>query len=181
MNAIPTKPFLIRHAYPAEYALLGRMTADVYAKLDGMPGRVEQPGYYAKLLDVAQRARVPTCEILVAVSPDNALLGGVTFVGDMTYYGSGGTAGTLKASSGLRFLAVKPEARQQGVGRALTHECIQRAICRRSTRIVLHTTRAMQIAWILYESMGFIRREDLDFQQGHLTVYGFSLGLRIRS
>ena len=134
MNAIPTKPFQIRRAYSSEYALLGRMTADVYAKLDGMPDRVEQPGYYAKLLDVAQRARVPTCEILVAMSPDNALLGGVTFVGDMKYYGSGGTAGTLKASSGLRFLAVKPEARRHGVGRALTHECIQRAICRRSTR-----------------------------------------------
>lgn len=180
MKAVPTKQIQIRRAYSAEYEPLGRMTASIYAKLDGMPDMAEQPGYYTMLLDVAQRASVPTTEILVAVSPDNTLLGGVTFVGDMKYYGSGGTAGTLKASSGLRFLVVKPDARQQGVGRALTHKCIQRAFGRQSTRIVLHTTQAMRIAWILYESMGFIRREDLDFQQGNLTVYGLSLGLRER-
>ena len=35
----------------------------------------------------------------------------------------------------------------------------------------------MQIAWSMYENLGFKRSKDLDFTQGKLPVYGFRLPL----
>jgi hypothetical protein len=36
----------------------------------------------------------------------------------------------------------------------------------------------MQIAWGLYERLGFVRSKDLDFSQQGLPVYGFRLALQ---
>ncbi len=33
----------------------------------------------------------------------------------------------------------------------------------------------MQVAWAIYENLGFKRSEDLDFMQGELLVFGFRL------
>ena len=35
----------------------------------------------------------------------------------------------------------------------------------------------MQVAWRLYQKMGFERSPDLDFTQEELPVFGFRLGL----
>jgi hypothetical protein len=43
--------------------------------------------------------------------------------------------------------------------------------------MVLHTTQAMQVAWAMYEKLGFTRSEDLDFEQEGLPVFGFRLPL----
>jgi len=151
---------------------------DIYAQLPGMPGTDEQPDYYAMLLDVEARSKIPTIEIMVAEAREDELRGGVTFIGDMAYYGSGGTAGTVADGAGIRLLAVKPGYRGLGVGRALTNACIQRARELERAQVVLHTTRSMEIAWGLYERMGFLRSEDLDFKQGALDVFGFRLSLK---
>ena len=42
-------------------------------------------------------------------------------------------------------------------------------------QVVIHTTKSMQVAWIIYEKLGFKRSEDLDFMQGTLAVFGFRL------
>ena len=104
---------MIRRACPDEYEDLGIMTVDVYEQIPGMPDRTEQPDYYAMLLDVKKRAETPTTEIWVAVKNNGTLLGGVTFIGDMAYYGSSGTAGAAGTDcSGIRLLAVRPDARR---------------------------------------------------------------------
>jgi hypothetical protein len=36
----------------------------------------------------------------------------------------------------------------------------------------------MQVAWKLYDAMGFKRSEDLDFMQGKLPVFGFRLDIQ---
>ncbi len=36
----------------------------------------------------------------------------------------------------------------------------------------------MAVAWQMYENMGFKRCPDLDFTQGELPVFGFSLALK---
>jgi len=177
MKTTPIRKFAVRRANPNEYDRLGQMTVQIYAALPGMPSPAEQPDYYAMLHDVESRADKPTIDILVAATPDNELLGGVTFVGDMKYYDSGGTASTNTGSSGIRLLAVTPEARGFGVGRALTEACIQRAVERGSAQVILHTTESMKIAWGMYQRMGFRRSVDLDFHQGNLAVYGFRLGI----
>ena len=70
---------------------------------------------------------------------------------------------------------MKPEARGYGVGRSLTEACIHRALDRKSSHVILHTTQAMEIAWEMYQRMGFRRSPDLDFSQGDLADFGFRL------
>jgi GNAT superfamily N-acetyltransferase len=128
--------------------------------------------------DAPARARNPAIRILAAVAPGGELLGSADLIEEMAYYGSGGTATRRADAAGIRLLAVAPAARGQGVGRALTRECIERARALGRTSLVLHTTRAMQAAWRMYEQLGFLRCPDLDFRQGDLEVFGFELPLR---
>jgi hypothetical protein len=48
------------------------------------------------------------------------------------------------------------------------------------SQVILHITRAMGTAWTMYERLGFVRSEDLDFMQRDLEVYGFRLRLAQR-
>lgn len=177
MDARPPLPIDIRLARPEELPALGNLVADAYASLSGMPGPEEQPGYYAMVRDAAARARNPAIRILAAVGPRGELLGSADFIEEMAHYGSGGTATRRVGAAGIRLLAVAPAARGHGVGKALTRHCIERARALGRTSVVLHTTRAMQTAWHMYEQLGFRRSQDLDFRQGELEVFGFELPL----
>jgi GNAT superfamily N-acetyltransferase len=112
---------------------------------------------------------------LVAVSAKNILLGCVIYFSDLQYYGSGGIRTKEQNASGFRLLAVTPNARGRGIGYQLTQECIRKAKANKHTQVIIHSTRAMQNAWKMYESLGFKRSEELDFMQGELPVYGFRL------
>ncbi|MDP1830778.1 MAG: GNAT family N-acetyltransferase [Geothrix sp.] len=98
-------------------------------------------------------------------------------IGDMAEYGSGGTATAVQNASGIRLLGISPRFRQLGAGRALTNACIQLARDKGHAQVILHTTQAMQVAWRLYEQLGFARSEDLDFLQQGFPVFGFRLPL----
>ena len=74
-------------------------------------------------------------------------------------------------------MAVGPNARGLGVGRALTEYCILQAQELGSSQMVMHTTKSMQVAWGMYERMGFEPMPEIDFKQASLSVYGFSLKL----
>lgn len=167
----------IRDLRADESAALGRLMVEVYSRLEGFPRREEQPRYYEMLANIGAFATKPDTRVLVAVRDDGPLLGGVVYFGDMAQYGSGGTATAVTDASGIRLLGVDPAARGMGVGKALTAACIQLARDRGHARVVLHTTAAMRVAWGMYEKLGFVRAEDLDFMQGALPVFGFSLGL----
>ena len=173
-----SRRFEIRLARPEELAALGALVADAYAALPGMPRPEEQPGYYAMVRDAAARARNPAIQIVAAVTAEGELLGSVDLITEMAHYGSGGTASGRTGAAGIRLLAVTPAARGQGVGRALTRECIERSRALGRSSVVLHTTAAMQTAWRMYEQLGFRRSTDLDFRQGTLEVFGFELPLR---
>ncbi|HKE14504.1 MAG TPA: GNAT family N-acetyltransferase [Kofleriaceae bacterium] len=167
----------IRQARPEELAALGELAATAYASLPGMPGADEQPGYYEMLRDAAARARNPAIRILAAAGESGELLGCVDFIADMAHYGSGGTATSIPDAAGIRLLAVAPEGRGRGIGKALTHACIARARELGRSKVILHTTKAMTVAWGMYERLGFERLPDVDFQQGSLAVFGFALDL----
>jgi GNAT superfamily N-acetyltransferase len=169
--------FAVRRARPEELPALGQLVADAYAALPGMPGPEEQPRYYAMVRDAAARAANPAIKILAAVSRPGELLGSADFIEDMAHYGSGGTATTRTNAAGIRLLAVAPAARGHGVGKALALRCIERARKLGRATLVLHTTRSMQVAWHMYEELGFQRSPDLDFRQGELEVFGFELNL----
>ena len=78
----------------------------------------------------------------------------------------------------VRLLAVTPESRGSGAGRALMEACVARARDSGAEGIVLHTMEMMKAARTLYASMGFERVPELDFQPAKdWYVEGFRLAL----
>lgn len=154
--------FVIREATKEEFGPLGKLMVTVYGSLDGFPKMDEQPKYYEMLASIGHITERPGTKLLVAVSEGN-LLGGIVYFADMSQYGSGGTATQEKNASGFRLLAVAAEARGLGVGKALAETCLELAKERKHREVIIHTTQAMQVAWRMYETMGFRRSTDLDF------------------
>lgn len=62
----------------------------------------------------------------------------------------------------MRLLAVHPDARGRGLGRALTEECLRLARADGREWFGLHTTRLMAVAQAMYQRMGFERFPDND-------------------
>ena len=168
----------IREILKHEYELLGQLLVDVYSKLEGFPTAKEQPGYYEMLANIGSFNEQENTQVLVAISIEGELVGGVVYFSDMSQYGSGGTATEVKNASGIRLLGVDPKFRGSGVGKTLAMACIQAARDHGNSQVILHTTEAMQVAWAMYRKMGFQRSEDLDFMQEELPVFGFRLKLQ---
>lgn len=169
--------YFVRNAKPYEFEEIGKLMVLVYSQLDGFPKASEQPVYYEMLANIGELTKNPTTELLVAVSANGKIGGGVIYIGDMAYYGSGGTATQEINASGFRLLAVDPDVRGQGLGKLLSTECIKKAKQLKQNQFIIHSTKAMNIAWKMYENLGFRRAKDLDFKQGELAVYGFRLSL----
>ncbi|MBT8273922.1 MAG: GNAT family N-acetyltransferase [Bacteroidia bacterium] len=150
---------------------------DVYSKLEGFPNADEQPAYYKTLANIGELTFQPKTELLVAVNTGNKIVGAVVYFSDMKYYGSGGSATDEKNAAGFRLLAVDSNTRGRGIGRLLTVACIKKAKEDGLNQIIIHSTKAMQVAWKMYDKMGFKRSDDLDFYQGNLAVFGFRMDL----
>ena len=168
---------IIRQAKAEEYKPLGELLVQVYAALEGFPRPDEQPEYYDLLRNIGAFASRPETELLVAVTEDGLLTGGVVYFADMQYYGSGGIATEEKNAAGFRLLAVAPRFQGKGIGKILTRACIQKARETGKGQLIIHSTDAMQTAWKMYEDLGFKRSADLDFLQSGFPVYGFRLQL----
>ncbi len=146
---------LIREARPDEHARLGEITVDAYTSLDGY---VPEPEYVTELGDVAGRSKHAI--VLAAVDDDGTLLGGVTYVDDLT---SPLAEHDIASAASIRMLAVDPQAQGRGAGEALTGACLDRARAAGRTEVVLHSTPWMTTAHRLYERLGFERDESLDW------------------
>ncbi len=168
---------IIRDIQKSEYVSLGQLMIDVYSKLEGFPTQEEQPDYYLTLQNIGHFSEKKDARVLVAISEEGQLLGGIIYFADMTQYGSKGIATSLKNTSGIRLLGVGRESRKQGVGKALTNTCINLAKEKGHSQVVLHTTKAMRVAWGIYLKLGFVRSADLDFVQKGMPVFGFRLKL----
>jgi len=166
---------IIKTANHEEFDVIGNLMVNVYSQLDGFPKQSEQPEYYKLLQNVGELTKKPDVEIVVALNTDNIILGAIVLIYDMKYYGSGGTATQEKNAAGFRLLAVNSNSRGQGIGYKLTMECIKRIEERGIQRTLIHTTKAMQTAWKMYEKIGFKRYENIDFMQGDLAVFGFQM------
>ncbi|MEE2778413.1 MAG: GNAT family N-acetyltransferase [Acidobacteriota bacterium] len=78
----------------------------------------------------------------------------------------------------IRLLAVTPESRGSGAGRALMDAVVMRARDTGAPGLVLHTLEVMKAARALYASMGFERAPELDFQPAkEWFVQGYRLPL----
>lgn len=168
---------LVRDAAPEEFQEIGKLMVTVYSQLAGFPSKEEQPNYYQMLANIGKLTENPGIRLLVAISPEGKIDGAVVYIGDMNYYGSGGTATSEKNASGFRLLAVNPKTRGKGIGKLLIQTCINLAKNASQVQLIIHSTKAMHIAWEIYEKIGFERSVDLDFMQGELPVFGFRLQL----
>lgn len=169
---------LVRNANPEEFCEIGKLIAKVYSELEGFPNEIEQPEYYNMLYNIGEFVKKPGAEILVAVDGDEKIAGAVVYFSDMQYYGSGGTATNEKYCAGFRLLAVDSALRGKGYGKLLSNECIKMARTSGHKQVIIHSTKAMNTAWQMYQKLGFKRSEDLDFMQGNMAVYGFRLMLQ---
>jgi len=145
---------VVREARPDEYEALGELTVEAYRAA----GETEE-GYYPELRDVAGRAReVP---ILAAVdAASGRLLGTATYVpGPGPYH-----EGDFGEVASMRMLAVAPETQGRGVGRRLVEACVDRARAAGRPGLALYTRPFMAAAQRLYESLGFRRVAELDWE-----------------
>ncbi len=171
----PTWNVTIRNARPYEFEELGKIMVRVYSQLEGFPSAAQQPEYYKMLANIGDLTQRPGTELLVAVSPEEKITGGLVYFKDMKYYGSGGSATRETNAAGFRLLAVDAEYQGLGIGKKLVNECILKTKNLGLDQLILHTTQSMKTAWKMYEGLGFNRSEDLDFEQSNLKVFGFRL------
>lgn len=74
----------------------------------------------------------------------------------------------------VRFLAVLPQMRGQGIGIALMKECERRAREVGAKAIGLHTMEVMRAAMRMYERLGFVRTPESDFRPSEgVVVLGY--------
>lgn len=172
------KKYKVELAVKNDFSAIGDLMVRIYSSLDGFPKQDEQPSYYKMLANVGELTEKEKTKVLVAKSEEGRILGAVVFFGDMEDYGSGGTATQEEDACGFRLLAVEPAARGLGVGKALSVACIERTHALGKSKVVIHSTKAMAIAWGMYERLGFKRALDLDFMQQELQVFGFRLNLK---
>ena len=166
-----------REANSNEFSELGELMVAVYSQLEDFPKQDEQPEYYERLRSIGEFTKAPKAKLFVAVSSEGKIDGGVAYFGDTRYYGAGGKATLTQKAGAFRLLAVNPEIRGKGLGKNLIWACIDQAKKDGHTSVVIHSTKAMMVAWRMYERMGFKRFTDIDFSQGELSVYGFRLVL----
>jgi ribosomal protein S18 acetylase RimI-like enzyme len=163
----------IREAKPDEFAQLGTLMVDVYARLEGFPTPDKIPDYYDTLRNVGKLTENPKTKLFVAVSDQGILDGGLVYFGDLHNYGAGSENMLHQNAAGFRLLAVNPETRGKGLGKRLIEKCFQQARKEGFEYLLIHSTKYMMIAWKMYERMGFVRYPKIDFEKSGVTVCGF--------
>jgi ribosomal protein S18 acetylase RimI-like enzyme len=139
-----------------EIAAVGALTVAAYVA-DGYLDDAED-GYAAHLRAAGARAR--DADLAVGVDEGS---GGL--LGTVTYCVAGSSMAEIShpGEAEFRMLAVAPEARGRGVGRALASWCVDRARADGRSAVVLSTLTTMHAAHRLYERMGFVRTPDRDW------------------
>ena len=160
-------PLIIRAVRPSEYETAGELVVEAYRTLDDAGGAP----YERELRDIAGRRA--SGEVLVA-EVDGRIVGCVTFVDGLTALSQVDDP----EAAFVRMLGVAAEARNRGVGEALTRECIDRARRSGRKRVRLHTRTSMTSAQRLYERLGFRRDPDHDWSPApDIWLLGYVLDL----
>jgi GNAT superfamily N-acetyltransferase len=158
---------VIREARDDELDDVAALIVDAYAEYAARMSPDAWSSYASEIANV--RGRMVDSVLLVA-ELDGRLVGSVTIFA--------GWRGAQPGTTGLRLLAVLPESRGEGVGRALMEECVSRAKAAHKERIVLTTTQEMAAIRELTDSMGFIREPGLDHEPAPGVRYqGYALKL----
>jgi ribosomal protein S18 acetylase RimI-like enzyme len=118
--------------------------------------------------------------VLVAVAGDGKLVGTIML---QTWPDAGGQLATGPGEAEIRALAVLPEARGSGLGRALLAALMERAEREQVRHLLLFTQPDMVVAHRLYERAGFVRLPERDWSPRPgvgLLAYGLTLDPDVR-
>ena len=117
--------------------------------------------YIANVLDV--RSRVEESELFVT-ERGGSIAGAITLYPDASKEGWGWPS----EWTGVRAVAVHPNARGLGLGKLLAQQCIERSREFGADAVCLHTASFMKAATAMYESVGFRRIPEFDRDAGEL-------------
>jgi ribosomal protein S18 acetylase RimI-like enzyme len=160
---------LIRDAHPDELGEIGEIRVGAYLA-DGFlsPGS----GYALRLRELGADGLGP---VLVAVDEaTRALIGTVM----LQVWPEGGEVVKAPGEGEVRALAVRPDARGAGAGRALLAAVVERARTVGVSHLLLLTQPEMKAAHHLYEEAGFDRLPERDWSPAPgvmLLAYGMVL------
>ena len=162
----------IRDAKVEELDQVALLIRDAYQQYQASYPPETWEAYARDIMDV--RSRMGVSELIVA-EHTGGLVGAVTFYPNTSPSQQGGWP---PGWTGIRLLAVHPDARGLGIGRALMDECLRRSRLRNASTLGLHTTELMAVARSMYERMGFVRVPEYDFHPGpEMTVMAYRLDL----
>lgn len=129
--------------------------------------------YVTTIRNIEKYLQDKNCKIFVAISDDGIVVGGALYISDLSLYELP-IKPTIDCSA-IRFLVVDPRFRGLGIGEKLTKCCVESARQSKRRTIILHTTKSMSSAVLLYEKLGFSRNYELDFESGNICVLGYRL------
>ena len=161
---------VIRDALRDEFAEIGEIRVNAYLA-DGFLS--PDSGYAPRLRQLGSDGAGP---VLVATD-DAAIIGTVM----LQTWPNGGELLRGPEEAEIRALAVRPEARGRGVGRALVDAVIDRAARLGVRHLLLLTQQEMKAAHRIYEEAGFARLPDRDRSPEpsvSLLAYGLDLDVR---
>lgn len=163
----------IRDARPDERDAIRALTRAAYAEY----ATVMSPASWAGFSEAMRAAlEVESGVERIVAERDGRLVGSVMLFPPAADAYGGATAPA--AWPELRLLAVAPDARGEGVGRALVEECARRARSRGAAELGLHTSASMHVAIRMYERLGFVRAPEHDFHPpGGQVVTAYRLRL----
>jgi len=163
---------IIRDVRPEELREIPGLIFEAYKQYESNLPPDAWDHYVREITDV--ESRLPVSELIVAES-QGKLAGTVTLFRDPSLLGHDTWPATW---AGVRLLAVHPNSRGHGIGRALMNECLRR--CRESgfATLGLHTVDFMEVAYRMYERMGFLRVAEFDFEPADgITAMAYRLDL----
>ena len=164
----------IRRIRPDEHEAVGELIVNGYAH-NGyltLPDGGFDDGYAAMLRASAKRDA--EAEVWLAVD-DGEVLGCVTWCPAGSPYRE---LAVNDSQGEFRGLAVDPDFRGRGVGRALVEHCLGRAREEGLDEVVLCSLPEMKPAHNLYESLGFRRRPEMDWSPFESVIlWAFSVRL----
>jgi GNAT superfamily N-acetyltransferase len=158
---------VIRPARDDELDIVASLTVDAYAEY---AARMSPDAWSPFAQDIANvRARLHDGQIFVA-EREGRIVGAVTVFLQWR--------GAQSDAAGVRLLAVPPDLRGAGIGRALMEYAVKRARGDGKRRVVLTVTPEMEQVRELTERMGFERAHELDHEPAPgIRLEGYALPL----
>lgn len=158
----------IRSATPDDADAVREIMRAVYVG-EGWADLHATPAYVRSLLDA--QTRIAQADVLVAEEAGE-IVATIT-AASQPPFANVAQPGELE----VRMLAVLPDARRQGVARALMTACEELAGERVLDRVVLSTDPQMHAAQALYEGLGYRRTPDRDWETGGVMLLTYAKDL----